>query len=572
MKFKIKYFVAALALCLTTVSCTDLDTDVDSQYTDSNFPVTDADMEAVCGPAYTNFKPTLGRWYWMLLTACTDEGTMAVNGSNWYDNGKYGEAVLHTWHPNSELVFLNWDALFGSISQCNSILKILEAAPETQSRNKAIAEMRVMRALYYFYTMDNFGDLPIIKEFGVKTPERSPRKEVAEFLVTELKSVVAEGNLSTVVDITTYSRPTKYLALSLLAKIYLNWPVYAEANVSNYNATAYEGAGVNPHLNDLVALCDEIIESGEYSMTGGAATWVDKFKDKNGAATKDFIFAFPFDWILDQETWGGLTIQRFSCHPFFEKTLGMKKKPSGVMRANPEYVDLFNLPNDQRYNIWRGGLQYYESFGTISTNPYKYSVSKKTLNQYYTGADADAKVDWHFELSKDLVVRGNTESEKAENLRRLNLGDDELGKAMGWRSVKFYPTLESTEHAQSNDMPFVRYTDILLMKAEAILRGATPTKGHTADGLINDVRAAAKATPGSNYTLQDLLDERGREFTDEMWRRNDLIRFGGFENDWGLKTVALGTGNKDKYRRVFPIPKNTMILNTHWTQNTGYTD
>lgn len=569
MKFKIKYFLAALALSLTTFSCTDLDVDVDSQYTDSNFPVTDADMEAVCGPAYTNFKPTLGRWYWMLLTSCTDEGMLAANGSNWYDNGKYGEAVLHTWHANSELVFLNWDALFGSISQCNSILKILEAAPETIARNRAIEEMRVMRALYYFWTMDNFGDLPIITEFGNPTPARSPRKEVAEFLIAELKDCIDNDGLSSTVDKTTYSRPTKYLAMSLLAKIYVNWPVYAEPNVANYNASAYTG-GSNPYLNDLVALCDGIIKSEQYSLLGGAATWLDKFKDKNGPGTKDFIFAFPFDWVLDQETWGGLTIQRFWCHPFFEQTMGMKKKPSGVMRAIPEYLDLFTLPNDVRNKIWRGGPQYIEENGVIGATPYTYEVSKKTLDQYYTGADGDTKVKWHVDLSRELVIRGNSASEKAENLRKLDLGDDELGKAMGWRSVKFYPTLESTVHGQSNDMPFIRYADVLLMKAEAILRGATPTMGQTADGLINEIRKAAEAPQDANYTLQDLLDERGREFTDELWRRNDLIRFGAFEDDWGLKTTALGTQNKDTYRRIFAIPKNTMTLNTHWVQNQGY--
>jgi hypothetical protein len=60
------------------------------------------------------------------------------------------------------------------------------------------------------------------------------------------------------------------------------------------------------------------------------------------------------------------------------------------------------------------------------------------------------------------------------------------------------------------------------------------------------------------------LDERGREFSMEMWRRNDLIRFGQFEKAWGIKTDA----NPNK--RIFPIPRPEMQLNPKLVQNPGY--
>lgn len=557
MKLNINNILTAGAILFLATSCTDLDTDVKSRYTDQNFPITEADMEAVCGPAYTNFKPNYGRWYWHMVSTSTDEGVLVVNGGNWYDNGKYGEMGLHTWSSSNEIVYLNWDNLFSSISQCNNILSILEAAPDSDAKPRYIAEIRTMRALFYFWATDNYGGLPIIKKLGEGTPQRSSRKEVVEFIIQELTE--SRDALKDVVDASTYSRPTQYMADALLAKIYLNWAVYAADDVSNYQTS-----DANPHLNKVVEYCDNIINSQKFNLSDD---WLGKFKDTNGSQIKDFIFAYPYDWVIDDQTWGGLTHVRFWCHKFFEKTFGLSKKPGGVMRGNPEFVDLFNLTGDVRNKIWRGGKQYYEN---DATKPYIYNVSKATLDNYYTGADKDTKVDWHFELTKELVVRGKTDGEKAENLRMLDLGNDELGLAMGYRNVKFYPTLNSTTNWQSNDMPIFRYADVLLMKAEAILRGATPTLGQTAASLVNEIRTCAKAPTVSSITLDELCDERGRELADEYWRRNDLIRFGKFENDWGLKTTKLGTQNKDTYRRIFPIPIEIMRLNTHWTQNPKY--
>ena len=556
MKLKnIKKWIPALALVFAA-GCTDLDVDVKSQFTEENFPTTDADMEAICGPVYTQIKGTYGRWYWLLATTSTDEAVMVVNGGNWYDNGQYGEIGLHTWKPANYLMYDPWNAFFGGISQCNMITSILEAAPDSEAKVRALAELRAMRAFYYFLAMDNYGDLPIIKSFGEETPVRSPRKEVAEFIASELKECMDQ--LSATVDKTTYSKPTRYMAAALLAKLYLNWGVYAVSDVSNYTP----GSG-NEHLNDVVAYCDEIINSQKYDLSDD---WIEKFKDTNGAHIKDFIFAIPYDWYNDNvELNAGLTHSRFWCHKFFQYTFGMSKNPSGPVRGIPEFIDKYNLEGDVRNNIWRGGKQYYEG----TTTPYMYSVSKGALDNYYTGNDKDELVDWHFELTKELEVRG-TGSQYAENLRMLDLGNDELGLAMGYRNVKIYPTLASTTNWQSNDMPVFRYADVLLMKAEAILRGATATNGDTPASLMNQVRSCAKAPNVASVTLDELLDERAREFSEECWRRNDLIRFGRFEDDWGLKTAALGTANTDKYRRVFPVPLDIMKLNTHWTQNNGY--
>ena len=95
--------------------------------------------------------------------------------------------------------------------------------------------------------------------------------------------------------------------------------------------------------------------------------------------------------------------------------------------------------------------------------------------------------------------------------------------------------------------------------------------GDTPASLLNQIRSYVHAPQFEGEpTLDDILDERGREFFDENWRRNDLIRFGKFEDDWGLKHVINPAAKTELFRRIFPIPTGVMNTNTNWSQNAGY--
>ena len=76
--------------------------------------------------------------------------------------------------------------------------------------------------------------------------------------------------------------------------------------------------------------------------------------------------------------------------------------------------------------------------------------------------------------------------------------------------------------------------------------------------------------PGVQNRLDELLDERGREFFDENWRRNDLIRFGEYERDWGFKNIVNPAAKTKLTNRIFPIPQGILDTNTNWNQNEGY--
>ena len=120
-------------------------------------------------------------------------------------------------------------------------------------------------------------------------------------------------------------------------------------------------------------------------------------------------------------------------------------------------------------------------------------------------------------------------------------------------------------------MPIFRYADIILTKAEALLRGAQKTNDDTPQSLLNQIRSYVHAPQFVGVpTLQDILDERGREFVDENWRRNDMIRFGTFENEYGFHRKGFPGARFDKSCRILPVPKAIMEENKNWKQNEGY--
>ena len=157
----------------------------------------------------------------------------------------------------------------------------------------------------------------------------------------------------------------------------------------------------------------------------------------------------------------------------------------------------------------------------------------------------------------------------------MDVGNTVADQAKGIRSVKYWPDVNAIQATRlnGNDMPFLRLADIMLMKAEAILRGAPATTVNgelqTPLALINKVRTRAGASLATTVTLQSILDERARELSWEAWRRNDLIRYGQFETEYPLQNDVL-TMDKSTTKRIYPVPASELRLNTNLKQNPGY--
>jgi hypothetical protein len=525
---KYKKFNLLVLLAATTylTGCTKLDTVPNSALTPDNFPTTPTQFVQATGPIYTSFYTAPGRPYWFVQNLSTDENVLVARGGNWYDGATYAQLFLHTYNADNGNIGACWSWGFKTISQCNQVLSLFDAAPESSAKTQTIAEVKTMRALSYFYMMDLFGNVPLTTVFGdVSDLSTKPRAQIFTFIETELLAQIP--NLSGTANASTYGRPTKSLAYAILAKMYLN--------AQYYTGTA--------RWQDAVTMCDNVIASGQYELT---ADYLAMFKPNNGPGTKDFIFAVPYDGLNAL----GMTYARFTMHPSLQTKYRMPYTPAGPMYTLPGFIALYTDQNDVRRKTYLTGKQYNND-GT----PILVSTTNKGLSDAYSGPNPTAAIQHHLEFTPEINFR---------NIATFDVGNDELANEEGARSIKFYPDSLSPVRDQGNDVPMFRYADVLLEKAEAILRGATPTQGQTALSLVNLVRARAKAAPLTSVTLTTLLEERGREFPMEGWRRNDLIRFGQYEKTYSIKT------DTDPNHRIFPIPRAELQLNPKLVQNPGY--
>lgn len=556
---KTRYFISAALLALTTVGCTDLDVDIKSQYTE--YPDSEIALSARINNAYYAFRGALGRRYDELVSCNSDEYT-AVSFDGDYLNGRdMADISLHMVNAdasNSQLAVYN--DIQAGIVNCNQLLMDLG---EDEDKVSITAPLRAVRAFYTFLLMDNWGDTPII-DYKVldnnSAIDRSPRAEVAKWIESELLAV--RDDCPSEVSESTYGTPTCWMVDALLAKLYINWNVYTQ----DVTSSSWSSTAQNEKLGACIEACDRVINSHLFDLTDDYKT---KFMYTNGSQIKDFIYAMPFDAVTAQ----GMTYARFrtwrrgqNANGFY--SIEMTNSVGGNMTLTPEYVELFCLPGDRRNDVIAGNTG--ENIGQATFDVYQYDNTTgmpTSIRNTYNGQDISFSKS--ITLATGYDENGNLRVPNAD----LNCGADVTGWTQGYRSIKFFPDVNDYNvygRNQDNDVPIFRYADIILMKCEAIVRGGAATLGDTPQSLFNQIRNYVHAPElDHNPSLQEILDERGREFLDEHWRRNDLIRFGDFERDWGFKNDYNPKATDPKYR-LLPLARDVLNANTNWTQNEGY--
>lgn len=535
-----RLFISAGLLAMTLTGCTDLDMSPNSQYTEDPSQNSGVDpmivVEAKMADVYYHLAGTLGRRYMEAQCLASDEFTSLAFAGGYYDSGTYAHQALHCSSPNDASI--GWyDDVTAGITKANTILEELGSGASAQMK----APARAIRAYYTWILMDNYGDTPILDKVqaeGSVVP-RSPRKEVAEWIESELNDIIPA--LTDDVTENTYGKPTKWMAEALLAKLYINWPVYTAESVDQYDAAT----AANPKLDACIAACDDIINSGKFNL--GSVDYLHKFSYDNGWKVEDFIYAIPYDAINRQgmqyarprtfKDMKNLLPNVYGSTDKFTQSFG------GNMVVTPEFAKLFSLDGDIRnLSILRGDV-YVRDPKTLrpTTEPFMYKGNQV-----------------HFTESITLAKKDNT----------IEVGNDANAYQQGCHSIKWFTTPADYNNGrnQSNDLPIFRFADILLMKAEALTRqGSSGAKT-----LFNQIRSYAGApTIANEPTLQEIYDERGREFFDENWRRNDMIRFGHYEDEFFPHYKDFPDANFDKRHRIFPIPQSDIDLNG-WEQNAGY--
>lgn len=530
---KIVLLTTACAAMLTITSCTKLDVKVESQYVKDNFPTTDADYAALYGTMYSNLSSQFGVPYFRMQEMSTDAAILPGRDGNFDDGGQYRQLHYHTWtfdHPNVKTV---WEWGFGGINNCNRLISVTNGSSVSDAKKASgVIEIRTMRALYYFMMMDLYGNIPVIDKFPVEAgalPGTTSRDKVFEFIEKELLAVIPNLPEKTGANQKLlYGKPTRGMAFALLAKMYLNAQVYTG----------------RPRYTDAVAMADSVMKNQTYQLD---AKYSDIFDVNNGPQVTETIFAVPYDQQIP-----GNQMTRFGFYPALANAYGITGVGFSIsMSTTPEYYNRFNLDNDIRKSFWLVGPQFA---------PDANRKPDKTKPVYISGTNTQIV------LTPDLILKPG---------KPMDVGNTVADQAKGIRSVKYWPDVNAVQATRlnGNDMPFLRLADVMLMKAEAILRGASPTavngEMQTPLILVNKIRARAGAEAAANVDLDILLDERARELSWEAWRRNDLIRYNLFEKEYPLQNDVLSM-DKNVNKRLYPIPATELQLNANLRQNPGY--
>lgn len=538
--FLLKAFIAGFTLTIST-ACTKLKDQPYTTIVSSQLNPTNEVVSALLGAAYSNWRFVLLDWdgLWRAQELSADQEVIPGRPNGWVDGGVYRRIHEHAWTADEGIVVNTWSRTYAGITNCNRLIYQIESGivPLTSNKEATIAELKVLRASYYYILCDIYGNVPLVTKFDLPAgflPEQSTRKQVYDFIVKELTDnvpLLSEKN-----DVSTYGKFNKWAGYTLLAKMYLNAEVYS--------GTA--------EWAKCIQACDAIINSG-----GGYKLEIDQknvFLTEN-QNSKEIIFALAMDEDYTNN-WNAFDLHMESLSPENQKTYNLLSAPWGGMSAIPQFISSYDTTDSRYQKNWIKGQQYSSSgeillcqLGAFKDKPLHY------INEVPSIASAES-------------VHGY----------RLGKFEIKMGAAV----------------QLSNDFPIFRYADVLMMKAESLLRTGLADQ---AAAIVTQVRQRAfsanpsKATvtgqqlqSGSTYSYgrRDVaqntneggadiqygrfLDELGWEFDQEGRRRQDMIRFGAFTKKSWLSHTATNNINKT----IFPLPRIELTKNSNLKQNPGY--
>ncbi|MDH7460463.1 RagB/SusD family nutrient uptake outer membrane protein [Chitinophagaceae bacterium 26-R-25] len=203
--------------------------DLAGQPTTDKFFKTTADFNSFITGAYSPITTLFGTDYPYVAGAGAED--VHTNVVRW--KGFEQVNINSVSNPN-EITDQLWNAHYSSISICNNTLQIISTSALSPKELTPFAgEAKFLRALNYFYLVRWFGQVPILTETNQQNVGTEPQSSVADIyksIVTDL--LFAESNLPDTQ--TDKSKPTKWTAKALLAKVYLSMAGFPLNQTSNY--------------------------------------------------------------------------------------------------------------------------------------------------------------------------------------------------------------------------------------------------------------------------------------------------------------------------------------------------
>ena len=475
-----------------------------------------------------------GRGIYDLNTFTTDETIMPTRGGDWYDGGFWQGLYLHRWGVNNEAIYATWEYLYRTVILCNgSLERIQDFAEKHPEENVAdcVAEVRALRAMFYYYIMDLFGSVPLIEKSdpAVEDIVQEKRSKVFNFIVKELtesSSLLSEerSNQPGVY----YGRMTQPVVWFLLAKLALNAEVYTDDDWTDGSrpdgkSIFFEVEGQRLNAWQTVNYYCEKITAAGYTLEKDYTANFAVFNE----SSEENIFVIPMS-----------------------KTL-----------YTNQFIYLFR---SRHYN-------HAKAYGLSGENGS--SATKEVLETFgYDTPQVDARFDYCYfagpvkdlEGNQILLDDGVTPLVYEPWNVALDVSGKPYEKTAGARMKKYEVDKTGLKDGKllDNDIVLFRYADVLLMQSEAKVRN-----GENGDAELNLVRSRVGMAPRT-ATLENLLDERMMELAWEGWRRQDMIRFGFFTRSYSCRPQL--PGEENGYTTVFPIPEKVIDMNPQLHQHKGY--
>ena len=472
-----------------------------------------------------------------LQTFGSDEAMIPTRGTDWYDGGIWQELYRHDWTPGHPILGNAWSYLYKVITLCNRSLELLESHQHLLDEVQYVeytAEVRALRAIYYWYLMDLFGRIPIIttSKTSLSQLQQMPRSQIFKFVCTELQQVcpyLHHENSARPGDY--YGRVTYHVACFVLAKLMLNAEVYLDNNWTDGDhpdgsalTISVDGKTMNA-WEATIYYCDQL-ENADYELE---ELYTSNFEVHNENSNEN-IWVIPMD-----------------------KDLYYNEMQYFFRSWHYRHAAAYGFTGENGACATKRTLEIFK-YGTWSEDP-------RFLLNYYDGIV--------FDNDRKIVRDRNGEVFEYKPWEvELDLSDSPYLETAGARMNKYVVDRNATKNGKlmDNDIVLFRLADVLLMHAEALLRNGQAEEGQD---YFNAVRGRVDA-PEKPLTLQNLLDERLLELCWEGWRRQDLIRFGQYESIFMGDQWDAKVDERDRHTTVFPIPGGMINFNPNLTQNPGY--
>lgn len=567
---KILYSVALAACCMGTMtSCSDfLDASNKSNVTDKQTFATKEGFNSLVNDAYQHLQNVYAA---PLFTSCFSAGTdMYADGRN-----KMNEA-LNTYEiltPENEDITNLYTYLYSGIRAANSVSYYAQTAQvDEKTKGQLVGEARVLAAYEYYLLVNNFGGVPIMKDFLTTAGTGYPKSSAADvyaYIISELEDVIGKNVLQASTATKGGGRISQETAKAILAKTYLSaaW----DLNKQEYFSKA-------------ATLADEVI-AGRRLTTPFADLWK---ADGSGDDNAEFLWDVEYDLATaNNTTSGGTEWSGYYCN-----YLGGNEDP--IKATTSSYVPtLYALhcfkKGDQRYDAtFMKELPDMNKGNAANTGYWTWykngeSLVGKPVTRYYSAwYETDADFDsWK---AKDPTNRTNTyripmdsQTKEAQNMNGKDMEYyDNQSLVCGSSPCKKFDdskTATTEKNTCYRDIHIITLPEMYLVAAEAYLKAGDNPK---ALARLNEVhqRAGLSALTGT-ITIDDILDENACEnFGNEArWmdlRRTQTLvtRCTKYNHEMGDK-AAQYIGKK----LLRPIPQAAIDANDQLTladQNPGY--